>query len=91
MHEYLDLTKSTKMISYLVLQSGHFVLQAEGGKIMKKIYRATQLLLVLLFIAIIIVSGYSTMAVNILGMIGIVISLFYIFFHRKIKRDYVQD
>ena len=58
---------------------------------MKKIYRATQVLLVILFIAIIMVSSYSTTAVNVLGMIGIAVSLFYIYFHRKLKRDYVQD
>ena len=58
---------------------------------MKKIYRATQVLLVILFIAITMVSSYSTTAVNVLGIIGIAVSLFYIYFHRKLKRDYVQD
>ena len=58
---------------------------------MKKIYRATQVILVILFITIIMVSSYSTTAVNVLGIIGIAVSLFYIYFHRKLKRDYVQD
>ena len=58
---------------------------------MKKIYRATQVLLVILIIAIIMVSSYSTTAVNVLGIIGLAVSLFYIYFHRKLKRDYVQD
>ena len=58
---------------------------------MKKIYRATQVLLVILFIAIAMVSSYSTTAVNVLGIIGIAVSLFYIYLHRKLKRDFVQD
>ena len=58
---------------------------------MKKIYRATQVILVILFITIIMVSSYSTTAVNVLGIIGIAVSLLYIYFHRKLKRDYVQD
>ena len=58
---------------------------------MKKIYRATQVLLVILFIAIAMVNSYSTTAVNILGIIGIAVSLFYIYLHRKLKRDFVQE
>ena len=58
---------------------------------MKKVYRATQVLLVILFIAIIMVSSYSTTAVNVLGIIGMAVSLFYIFLHKKLKKDYVQD
>ena len=58
---------------------------------MKKVYRATQVLLVILFIAIIMVSGYSTTAVNVLGIIGIAVSFLYIYFHRKLKRGYAQD
>ena len=58
---------------------------------MKKVYRATQVLLAILFIAIVIASGYSTTAVNVLGVIGIAVSLFYIYIFRKLKRDYVQN
>ncbi len=57
---------------------------------MKIIYRATQVLLALLFIAIAMVSSYTTTAVNVLGIIGIAVSLFYIYLHRKLKRGYVQ-
>lgn len=58
---------------------------------MKNIFRAIQVLLVLLFIAIIMVSSYSTTAVNILGSMGIVVSLVYIFFYRTLKRHNAQD
>ncbi|GGN65903.1 hypothetical protein GCM10007971_35220 [Oceanobacillus indicireducens] len=57
---------------------------------MRKIYRATQVLLVILFFAIITVSSYSTTAVNVIGAIGIAVSLFYIFLDRKLKRDNVR-
>lgn len=58
---------------------------------MKKVYRATQVLLAILFIAIVMASGYSTTAVNVIGLIGIGVSLFYIYIYRQIKRDYVQN
>ena len=58
---------------------------------MKKVFRATQVLLAILFIAIVMASGYSTTAVNVLGVIGIAVSLFYIYIYRKLKMDFAQD
>ena len=57
---------------------------------MKKIYRATQTLFVILLFAIVIVSIYSKAAVYVLGAISIVVSLINIFLDRKLKRDFVR-
>lgn len=52
---------------------------------MRKIDRTIQVLLVILFFAIIMVSSYSTTAVNVIGAIGIAVSLLYIFLHGNLN------
>ncbi len=54
---------------------------------MRNLFRTSQILLIVLFIAIAIASSYSTTAVNILGITGIVVSLAHLFLYRKLKRD----
>ena len=58
---------------------------------MKKVYRATEVILVVLFISIIVAIDHSSTTVNVLGILGVAVSLFQIYLHGKIKRANNQD
>lgn len=62
-----------------------------GSEVMKKVYRTTQVILVVLFIGMIMAIDHSSTTVNVLGIIGIAVSLFQIYLHNKLKRDNDQD
>ena len=64
----------------------------QGGlEVLKKVYRATEVILVVLFISMIMATNHSSTTVNVLGILGVAVSLFQIFLHGKLKRANNQD